>query len=483
MSRVPILGNPYEGQSLIASGQESVNLYAEFNKNPQAPSPITYYLTPGLVTAAQAPALTGKVRCSYRSSLGGAYVVINTFVYFMLPNGALSLIGIVTDRLTQIIMADNGEVIVLVDGVSGWAIDIASNSFDQITDPNFYGADFVLYLDTFFVFNRPATNQFYISLSQVSYAQLIGGTAFDPLDIAAKSGSADPIVGITTVHKELWLIGELTTEVWIGTGAADFYFQLQQGAYIDHGCCAPFSITATDVLVFFLMQDRIGNCMIILGAGYETKDISTPYIVAQISSYETINDAIGFCFQVNDHAFFALTFPTANVTWLYNLKTEYWCKWGWNDENGNLDRHRANCMMFVYGKNYAGDWENGKIYRVDPTIYDDDGNPIVRIRTSPHFVGQEYNRVFYNSVDADMEVATVESGVDAPNVYLSWSDNRGKTWGTPIPQTLGDSGEYLTNLNWNRLGMGRDRVFKLSWSAAVYTALNGLFVSAKPGRS
>jgi hypothetical protein len=50
------------------------------------------------------------------------------------------------------------------------------------------------------------------------------GTAFDPLDIAAKSGSADPIVAIIALHKELWLIGELTCEVWIGTGAADFLF-------------------------------------------------------------------------------------------------------------------------------------------------------------------------------------------------------------------------------------------------------------------
>jgi hypothetical protein len=54
------------------------------------------------------------------------------------------------------------------------------------------------------------------------------------------------------VHRELWLIGALTTEVWIGTGAADFYFQEVQGAYINHGSSAAYSIASQDVLIFFL---------------------------------------------------------------------------------------------------------------------------------------------------------------------------------------------------------------------------------------
>ncbi len=485
MSRVPILGNPYEGQSIIDSGQECINLYGEFNKNPQAPSPITYYLTPGLINFASA--MAGKVRCTYRSTLDTAYVVIDTTVYLMLRNGALSVIGTVTDLPTQIIMADNGLVVILVDGTSGWVIDMATNNFAQITDPNFYGAAFVVLLDTFFVFNRPSTNQFYISLSQPDYALIIADAAFDPLDIAAKSGSADWIVGITTVHKELWLIGQLTTEVWIGTGAADFYFQLQQGAYIDHGCAAAYSITATDVLVFFIMRDRAGNCMIVRGGGYQLEDISTPFIVAELKSYTDISDAIGFTFQINDHAFYALAFPTANKTWLYELKTQMWSRWSWTDADGNFDRHRANCAMFVYDKNYVGDWQNGNIYELSAITYDDAGNQIVRVRTAPHFMGPEFNRVNYISVDADMEAGTssqIDTTIDElPMVSLSWSDNRGKSYGYPVEQSLGNEGEFPTVISWNRLGQGRDRIFKLQWSAAIKTALNGVFVTTKQART
>lgn len=490
MPRVPILGNPYDGQSIIASGQECINLYGELNKNPQAPSPITYYLTPGLVSAAQAPALTGKVRCTYRSTLDTAYIVIDTTVYLMLPNGSLSVLGTVTDLPTQIIMADNGLVVILVDGTSGWVIEMATNNYAQITDVNFYGAAFVVLLDTFFVFNRPNTNQFYISASQPDYALIIADLAFDPLDIAAKSGSADYIVGIATVHKELWLIGQLTTEIWIGTGAADFYFQLQQGAYIDHGCAAAYSITATDVIVFFIMRDRTGHCMIVKGGGYELQDISTPFIVAEISSYTDISDAIAFCFQKNNHPFAAFIFPTANKAWLYELNTKMWSRWCWTDSDGNFNRHRANCAMFVYDKNYVGDWQNGKIYELSSTTYNDDGQPIARVRTAPHFMGSEFNRVTYSSCTADMEVGTTEHiDVDAdpaeelPMVSLSWSDNRGKSYGYPVEQSLGNQGEFDTVLSWNRLGQGRDRVFKLQWSADLYTALNGIFITTKQART
>ena len=61
-------------------------------------------------------------------------------------------------------------------------------------------------------------------------------------------------------------------------------------------------------------------------------------------------------------------------------------------------------------------------------------------------------------------------------VYLRWSDNRGKSYGNPMGQTMGATGEYLTVLQWNRLGMARDRVYELYWSATNFTTLQGAFL-------
>lgn len=566
MSRVPLAGKAYVERSGIANAQETVNLYAESNQDdPQAPTPFTYYPTPGSTALAQG--IVDKIRCSYRTSTGLAYIVIGPNVYNLNIN-ALVLIGNIPDNQSQVYMADNGAVAVLVDGTGGWAIDLTTNQFALIVDPSFYGADFVVYQDTFFIFNRPNTNQFYISLSNPSFGMLtstsigtgaisaagaaytngvyqnvpltggsgtgaiassvtiaggvitvvdigdggknyiigdilsaavanIGGTgagftwtvgttqlAFDPLDIAAKSGSADNIVGILSIHDELWLIGVLTTEVWIGTGAADFYYQRVQGAYIEHGCIAKYSCANTDVIGIWLMQDKAGKNIVVLGSAYQIDEISTPYLVDRFNNYPTTEDAIGFFFQIGSHAFYCLTFPTANESWLYSLKVKQWFRWSWyNGDDGSLNRSRANCAMYYNEQNIIGDWQNGKLYTLSLEVYTDDTGPILRRKTFLHMLN-DMNRVAYKTFEADMEVGDQDPTIlTEPMISLSWSDNRGVSYGFPVEQQLGRGGEFLTVLQWNRLGMARDRIFKLEWAAPVRTALNGGFAEVNPSRS
>lgn len=654
MARLPLNGRAYQERSVIASAQKTINLYAESNQDdPAAPTPFTYYRTPGL-DLLSTPLNPAKCRCTYRTSKGGAYVVVGTNVYFLAVNNALVFVGSIPDRASQVYMADNGLAVVLVDGVGGWAIDIATNEFGPIIDPSFYGADFVVFLDTFFVFNRPATNQFYISLSNVNFAMLTGsavgdlfvnangtgGTAgvyqsvaltggsgtdatgdvtvsngiiatghisaagaayidgvytgipltggtgggatadiaisggavtgvvftnpgdltgidytvadvltadatllggvgagfaytidsvvtgvsdieignpgqgylagdilsansadignvvgfqatiesialaFDPLDIASKSGSADAIVAILTYHKELWLIGQLTSEVWQGTGAADFYFQLVQGAYIDHGSIAAYSAANTDVVGFWLMQDKVGKNIVVIGSNYEVTEISTPFLVNEFNNYETTADAIGFCFQQEQHAFYCLIFPTANKTWLYELETKQWNEWAFlNVDDGSLNRHRANCGMYFNGMNIVGDWETGNIYNLNNNTYTDNDTPIVRIKTFYHLV-DNLDRVSYPYFDADIDVATQNPDIDTePLIYLSWSDDRGKTYGFPVEQSMGKGGQNSTTVSWNRLGMARDRVFKLETSEPIDLAFNGGFSEPKKLRT
>lgn len=484
MSRVPLLGGAYRDRSPIASAQETINLYMEKNTNAQAPSQTTYYQTPGTTLFGE-PDQPNKSRCCYRTTLGTAYEVVGTRVYAVAINGAMVFVGAIPDRASQVIMSDNGLIVILVDGVQGWAINLADNSFTEIIDPAFYGADYVLFLNTFFVFNRPKTNQFYISLSMINYAQIVAMTAFDPLDIAAKSGAADPILAIATVHAELWLIGVLTTEIWIGTGAADFFFQQVQGSFIDHGCGAQFSVACTDVVVFWLMQDRQGQFQIMKGAGYTVENIATSYLTDQMEQMETVADVVAGIFQQENHAFYVMNFITANITFAYDLTTNEWIRWSWLDENGNINRHRAQCFMFFDNQNIIGDWETGKLYILDPEVYTDFGGPILRRKTFLHMVGQDYERVIYNSFDADIEVAT--NAIDDPNLEpmmtLSWSDDRGRTYGNGVQQGFGLQGQYLTTMSWNRLGMARDRVFKLEWSAAIKTSLLGGFADVKASRT
>jgi hypothetical protein len=215
--------------------------------------------------------------------------------------------------------------------------------------------------------------------------------------------------------------------------------------------------------------------LVVQGQGYDVTEISTPRIVKEFKSYATLADAIGFCFQIGDHPFYCLVFPTAEKGWMYDLLTEQWNEWNWCDNDGNLLRPRANCCMFAYNANLVGDWENGKLLELRIDIFMDEDQPIVRVRTFPHMTDNN-DKITYKSFDCDLQPGTITDQEDDPQISLSWSDNKGKSYGNPVMQSLGKTGDYQAVPSWNRLGMARDRVFKLSWSTNNDMSLNGGFI-------
>jgi hypothetical protein len=68
-------------------------------------------------------------------------------------------------------------------------------------------------------------------------------------------------------------------------------------------------------------------------------------------------------------------------------------------------------------------------------------------------------------------------------ISLRWSDDRGHSWGSPVTQDIGEAGEYRTSLQWQRLAYARDRVFEISWSVPMRTALQGCWFDATPAQS
>lgn len=651
--RIPLNGGAYQAKSIIANAQSCVNLYQEINQK-DSPVPVTHYLTPGLDLLISGP--TGVVRCTYRATNGDLYRVVNQNIYYVNSSFTETLVGTLAFvATTPVSMADNGLAIVVVDGsTTGYAINMTTRAFGTITDPSFYGADKVDFLDTFFIFNRPSTNQFYISLSNASYEMLtdlhgvtagsiaspgesyadgtytsvalnggtgtgaqatitvlsgaitevdlsapgidytlqdmltvsdirflnekaviagtivggssytngtytnialtggsgtgaiaditisggaattvsidiggtnyvvgdvltapaasiggtgsgftytvssvggtgfgfvytvtaVNGTSFDPLDIAAKNSYADDIQTLIVMNRQLWLLGLLTAEIWYDAGGEDFAFQETPGVFIEHGCVAKYSVAKQDLTVYWLSQNLQGQTIVLKGNAYLAIRISTHAIENEFSTYSTISDAIGFTYQQEGHAFYVLTFPTANKTWVCDQSTELWHERAWTDNNGNLNRHRANCVANAYGMNVVGDWQNGNLYKFNLNTFTDVGQPISRIRSFPH-IENNGNRISYQSFTADMAVgnSTLDVSAAPPSVSLRWSDDRGASYGNKLEQSLGAAGQYLTSVQWNRLGLARDRVFELSWSENCQTALNGAWIEMQEASS
>lgn len=64
-------------------------------------------------------------------------------------------------------------------------------------------------------------------------------------------------------------------------------------------------------------------------------------------------------------------------------------------------------------------------------------------------------------------------------IALRYSNTGGANWGNKVLQSTGKTGELETNVQFQRLGMGRDRVFEVSFSGDFKTAITGLFVDTE----
>ena len=493
IQKLALTGGMYEARSVIASAQRCVNLYPEKNAE-DAPFPITHQLTPGLTQLIAGPGGSVTHRCSYIASNGQLYEVINDTVYTTSSLWVRTIIGTITPGTTPVSMSDNGLAIILVDGsVNGWCIDLVTNDFAAISGQGgaFYGGTRVDFVDTFFLLNNPGTNQWYVSLSNVTFANLTGtispdstAAAFDPLDIAAKNGNPDPIQSVIVMHREPWLIGTETTEVWYNSGGAPFTFSELPGVFVEHGCAAPYSICKQDLSVYWLSQDRQGNRLVLTGNQYIAKRISTHAIEQVFSTYTAISDAIGFTYQQLGHTFYVLIFPTANATWVYDVAEGLWHERVWSDTNGLENRIRANTCATAYGTVVVGDWETGALYQWDLNNYTDNSTSISRIRSWPD-IQIEDRRAEHSRLVIDMAVGEIVNTLttNPPLISMRYSDNYGNTWGNPRTYSLGATGEFNRSIVFTQLGQARNRVYEVFWNTAAATALNGGYVWMEPSET
>lgn len=470
--KFPLITGAYQAKSLVANAQRCVNLYAEKNTQ-DSPFPFTYYPTPGLTLLATAtPTVAGGWRGLYAASNGTLYGVCGSTVYAVSSAWKLTALGDIASSSGQVSIVDNGNYLVITDGSSnGWTVQLSNNTFAPITDSAFLGSNTANFVDGYLVFNWPNTQEWYISL--------VNEISFDATDFASKSGFSDLLIGVGVTKRYVYLFGAQTTEVWFDAGDTPFPFDRLPGVFMQYGCASAASIAQMDGELYWLAQSPQGVAFVCRTQQFNAAQISTFALDNEIAGYSDLNQAIGFTYQIEGHFFYVLTFPVSDKTWQYDLSTNQWNELNWIDTDGNLHRHRANCYASAYGSPVVGDWENGNLYLWDVNAYTDNGNPIPRIRSFMHSVDDNSDRMRYREFIANMEVGN-GTGTYAPApVFLRWSDTRGKSWGNAISTSLGLEGQYLTSLQFQRLGMARDRVFELSWSAPVKTALLGAWIQAE----
>lgn len=409
---------------------------------------------------------------------------------------------------TPVSMSDNGNTGVLVDGTpNGWAINLvasasfAKDAFGPVIDPTglFVGSRRVDFSDTFLAFAAPGTNEWYVSLSdQVVFNELVQ---------ANKDSTPDPIQTLAFNIRQMWLLGSRNSEVWYLAGSTPFPYQEWPNIFVPFGIAAPYSLVRADVDLFWISSNAQGRGIAVMTKGYGVEAISTRALEYEWSTYPTVADVVGGTFQQGGHTFVVFHFPTADVSWGYDLATKQWHKRTYIDQNGVVHREKTAFYASVgqsggYRETIIGqDWQTGALYALDPKFYTDDGMPIVFRRSFPHQV-QDLKEVTHVSFVADFETGEVDATTDVsagspwssafssafgligtgvglnagPVLCMRISRDGGYSFGNYRQKGLVSAGNYRSMMRYRGLGMARDAVYELMWSFPGPSALQGAYL-------
>ena len=519
-------GATYQERSIAVNGQQCVNWYPETyaNKYPyetvytrqRSKADLVLYPTPGLKLFCT---LTNNkaVRGNHVTSNNQMFYVAGNTLYEVTTFGKVVSCGTLDNNVSsRVYFADNGigidEIIyntdrsdsgqrrgkgmIIVDGYAGYMFNLTTKTLTKITggifpysvtgytdksekpvnqNGYFPKCSHVVFVDGRFIVNEINSQKFYCS-------ELYDGFHWNPFNVFAAEGTPDNIEAVITINNEIWLVGSQSTEVWYDTGGSPLYQRIH-GAFFNNGTIAKDSVATNGSNVFWLGSSAQGHGQVWTATNYQPEKISTPSIDNIIESMPYIEDAIGVCYTQGGHNFYMLSFNKANRTLCFDLTNGLWHERGfWNEASGIMERHRASCICFFNGANYVGDYQNGNVYEFDYKTYMDNGNMIRRIRTGCH-IHQDRHRLYFNNVEVDFErgigtanpATATEQGIE-PQAMLQWSDNGGFQWSNEQWISMGKVGQYLSRLKWTRMGMSRDRVFKLTVSdpnKSVLIAANG----------
>lgn len=485
------VGASYEAPSIYQDAQECINFFCEIDptKQPGARGVVAMYPTPGLVKIAQL--VVSEVRGLHTLSNETCMIAVSgSTVYTIDHSYTATIIGSLTTNTGQVSISDNvtnnGMTAYIVDGVNRYTWVQSTNTFTILlsSDGPWQGANVVDSVDGYNIYNQPGTfNWACTDLSSSSSSQALYGSA---------NGFPDNITGLIVDRRQVYVLKDVTTEVWtdIGNviaGITTFPFARVPGTTVQGGCGATFSVARFGSSFALVCKDTRGDSTIEAMVNYDYKKFSTHAVEQSITNYVT-SDAIAFTYQIEGHEMYVVTFPSVGeygLTWVYDGSTQQWHKWlAWDSDAAVYKRHRSNCGCFFNNEYIVGDYENGKIYMIKNDVYTEDGAVIRRMRRAPHLT-TDLERQYFESFQIQFQPGvglSTGQGKD-PQAMLRWSNDGGSTWSNEHWVTIGQIGQYANRALWRRLGWARDRIFEVVITDPVKAVIVSAELKASVGEN
>lgn len=356
----PLVGGSYADESKPWSMQDTVNYLPTMAERDGTRTPVMLKTPPGLRPYLEIPGTGGgetplipskPVRGTYEAE-GKFFAVIGTAFYRISNAGVAIPIGTVPG-LGRVSFAHNqiplGNEVVIMNGSAGYCYNTVTETFARITDRGFPGSAVAGFIDGMILGIEPQGRYAFNSRPAAA-------TDYNTLDRFTSEVSPDRLVTLGVVGNDLLLLSTSTGEFFEDQGHSEQPFRSKRISF-DIGCAGPYAITALDNNLAWLGSDgffyRLEN-------GYGKKRISTRPIEQAIRGLDWWQ-AFAFNWKDSGYDIAYFTFPDGR-TWGFDAAN------GWEParrESYELLRWRVNSMTRWNDEWYAGDFQTGRIWKLD----------------------------------------------------------------------------------------------------------------------
>lgn len=463
-----LVGPSYQELSLPFDAQRTINMYPVLDDMGKEKAAL--YGVPGLALFATCG--TGSGRKTFQSENGRAFVVAGAGLYEVLADGSSVLRGALEQTEGNVTIAENPTQLAICDGQNLFILIYSSNAFAKVTDGDLpHPVATVTFKDGFFIIVEGGSGRFYISAFN-------DGTAWNALDFATAESAPDSLRLAMGALGQLWLLGVFTTEVWSNTGSADFPFRRMSGATVDVGIMSAHTAVVVDNSLMFLGQSKEGSGVVYRARGLTPERVSTAAIEQAIQRAGSLEVCVGYSYHQNGHWFYAITGGGLATTFVYDLTSQQWHERARLTDEGEYEQHIVRDMMMAFGLHLGVDRRDGRVYRVDETLYDNAGEVRCCERIFTH-LGDEDKRVVYNRlvIGAESGVGLQSGQGSDPKISLRLSKDGARTWSNWFSTSLGRTGEYRNKAVFRRLGMAEQITFNVRITDPVKVAITGAYLS------
>lgn len=472
--KIGLVGDSYTSYSRSVDGEMTMNFYPEILERNGGKSGAVLYRTPGLVRIANGAAGCRGIFTEQRTNR--VFIVngdqLNEFRFT--GSGYVFLnIGTLNSSSDPVQWASNGFEMGIVSGNQLFMVKLDTGAITLIPDLN---PVCIAFHDSYFV----------VSEGGITFTNSAPFNGYEwPGDEYVAEQVPDGIVNLISDTRYLAVQGIQSTEFWGADGSVDGPFSPVSNAAMPIGTASRDCTVMMDNTYFWLGRSANGDRIAYRMNGFTAQRVSNHSIESAWSKYQVVSDAVAFTYQENGHTFWVISFPFENKTWVYDASTSMWHERGWfNQTTGLMESIRGRYGCFGLGFQLCADKADGRVYRMNMAYLNDDGDPIRRIRRTPHsWAGNK--RMFYSRLElfAQPGVGLPAGQGELAEVMLRWSNDGGFTWSNTRTASLGRSGNTLARTFWNRLGAARDRVWEFSITDPVDVVFIDADVAAVEGYS